>query len=107
MSEIVYAAGEGPSAPTMAPPRMVADRKPVKMSRAKIWNEEVEENYRFQQAMYRDEEEYRAYHPNEDIPRWPSGYIKKLQRKDGYWNYFNKSRELYKNLHLVKMYQYE
>jgi len=67
MSEIVYAAGEGPSAPTMAPPCNITVRTPVKMSRAKTWNEQVEENYRFQQAMYRDEEEYRAYHPNEVV----------------------------------------
>lgn len=66
MSEIVYAAGEGPSAPTMAP-IMVSDKKPVKIIRAKTWSEDVEDNYRFQQAKYRDEEEYRAYHPNEDV----------------------------------------
>ena len=41
------------------------------------------------------------------VARWPSGYIKKLRRKDGNWNYFNKDRELFKNLHLVKLYQYE
>ena len=68
MSEIVYAAGEGPSAPQMTPlPSPANVRNPTKISRAKVWDEQVEDNYRFQQAKYRDEEEYRAYHPNEDV----------------------------------------
>merc|ERR1711973_592548 len=92
MSEIVYAAGEGPSAPVMSNHGAVLPvPQPVKMVRAK----------------QRDEEEHKAFHPNVQVARWPSGYIKKLRRKDGNWNYFNKDRELFKNLHLVKLYQYE
>ena len=37
------------------------------MSRAKVWSEEVEEIYRFQQAGYRDESEYKAFNPDQDV----------------------------------------
>ena len=49
MSEIVYAAGEGPSAPVMSNQGAVLPvPQPVKMVRAKQWDEVVEDNYRFQ-----------------------------------------------------------
>lgn len=68
MSEIVYAAGEGPSAPVMSNQGAVLPvRQPVKMVRAKQWDEVVEDNYRFQQAGYRDEEEHKAFHPNVQV----------------------------------------
>ncbi|CAG5114158.1 Oidioi.mRNA.OKI2018_I69.chr2.g8226.t1.cds [Oikopleura dioica] len=104
-NEIVYAHGEGPTPPA----RMASNPKvppAKKVSRAKLWDESVEDNFRFQAAQYRDEIEYKAVHPNGEVCRWPSGMIKKLLRKDGTWNYFNKERECYKNLHLVKMYEY-
>jgi hypothetical protein len=68
MSEIVYAAGEGPGAPS-APLNsdQVKVRQPVKMVRAKHWTEDVEDNYRFQQAHYRDEEEYIAFNPHNNV----------------------------------------
>ena len=43
------------------------------------------------------------------IDRWPhNGYVKKLQRKgDGYWYYYNKTRELLdKDLQKCKLYVY-
>ncbi len=117
-NEIVYAHGEGPTPPA----RMASNPKvppAKKVSRAKLWDEEVEDNFRFQAAQYRDEVEFKAVNPNQDVSfsytqkwlfikvcRWPSGMIKKIRRKDGTWNYFNKDRECYKNLHLVKMYEY-
>lgn len=36
-----------------------ADMKPKSMHRAKIWSDDVENLYRFQQAGYRDEVEYK------------------------------------------------
>lgn len=36
-----------------------ADIKPKSMHRAKIWSDDVENLYRFQQAGYRDEVEYK------------------------------------------------
>lgn len=104
-NEIVYAHGEGPTPPA----RMASNPKvppAKKVSRAKLWDEEVEDNFRFQAAQYRDEVEFKAVNPNVEVCRWPSGMIKKIRRKDGTWNYFNKERECYKNLHLVKMYEY-
>lgn len=93
------------------------------MSRAKTWSEEAEENYRFQEAGFLDLREYESMFPTHQvrgyyviffskistnqIARWESGRIKKIQRKDGNWNYFKKDRELVKNYHLVKMYKYE
>merc|ERR1719153_1515187 len=106
MSEIVYAAGEGPSAPR-AKGVPLDMREPIGMSRAKTWSEDVEEVYRLQQAGYRDRHEYAAHYPDQEITRWENTRIKKVQRKDGLWNYFNKDRELYKNFHLVKLYRYE
>ena len=41
------------------------------------------------------------------ITRWENGNIKKMQRKDGTWNYFDRERELFTNFHKVKIYQYQ
>merc|ERR1712142_167826 len=107
MSEIVYAAGEGPSVPRRASTNDVQDKKPIKMSRAKSWSQDVEEIWRFQDAGYRDQSEYDAFNPNQEITRWENGNIKKMQRKDGTWNYFDRERELFTNFHKVKIYQYQ
>lgn len=69
MSEIVYAAGEGPSV-ERKPSNLdspVQDKKPIKMSRAKTWSQDVEEIWRFQEAGYRDQSEYEAFNPNQEV----------------------------------------
>ena len=69
MSEIVYAAGEGPSV-QRKPSNLdspVQDKKPIKMSRAKTWSQDVEEIWRFQEAGYRDQSEYEAFNPNQEV----------------------------------------
>ncbi|KAK2145382.1 hypothetical protein LSH36_683g03147 [Paralvinella palmiformis] len=71
------------------------------MTRAKKWSEEVENAYRFQLAGYRDELDYK-------VDKWPdSGFVKKLQRKDGCFYYFNRDRECPdKEIHKCKLYVY-
>lgn len=78
------------------------------MTRPKVWSEEVEEAYRFQIAGYRDEMEYKAHNQAGDIDRWPeTGYVKKLQRKDGCYYYYNRRRECPdKEIHKCKLYMY-
>ncbi|XP_077869930.1 meiosis expressed gene 1 protein homolog [Saccoglossus kowalevskii] len=81
--------------------------QPKAMTRPKRWTDEVEEAYRFQIAGYRDEIEYQAFN-GKVADRWPdNGYIKKLQRKDGYFYYYNRKRECEdKDVHKCKMYSY-
>ncbi|XP_071490108.1 meiosis expressed gene 1 protein homolog [Diadema antillarum] len=81
--------------------------QPKGMTRPKQWSQEVEENYRFQLAGYRDEIEYKSV-KGEMPNRWPeNGYIKKLQRKDGLFYYFNRTRECEdKDVPRTKMYTY-
>nr|AEF58836.1 meiosis expressed protein 1 [Placozoa sp. H4] len=84
-------------------------QKPKSMIRPKIWNSAVEDAYRFQLAGYRDEKEYCSVSDDTEIERWAeSGFIKKLQRKkDGYFYYFNKSRECAdKDLFKIKIFEY-
>ena len=91
--------------------------------------------YRFQLAGYRDEQEYLAVtkldtvssatlnhlchftlsshvytqstHPPK-VERWPhNNYVKKLRRRDGYFYYYDKTRECpAKDLQKVKLYMY-
>ncbi|CAI9723728.1 expressed gene 1 homolog [Octopus vulgaris] len=81
--------------------------KPKSISRAQKWTDSVEEAYRFQCAGYRDEMEYK-YFQKAKIDRWPhNGYVKKLQRKDGSFFYFNKTRECpEKDISKTKLYVY-
>ncbi|XP_067283471.1 meiosis expressed gene 1 protein homolog isoform X1 [Pseudorasbora parva] len=81
--------------------------KPKSMSRAKQWTGEVENLYRFQQAGYRDELEYRQIQQVE-IDRWPdTGFVKKLQRRDNTFYYYNRKRECEdREVHKVKVYVY-
>ncbi|XP_038061817.1 meiosis expressed gene 1 protein homolog isoform X2 [Patiria miniata] len=81
-------------------------RKPTSIQRPKRWSEEVEEAYRLQLAGYRDALEYHSV--KGEIDRWPkSGYIKKLQRKDGNYYYYNRSRECAdKDVNKIKLYGY-
>ncbi|XP_033099748.1 meiosis expressed gene 1 protein homolog [Anneissia japonica] len=80
--------------------------QPKSIRRPKTWSDEVEEAYRFQLAGYRDETEYLS--TQREITRWPhNGYIKKLTRKDGYFYYYNKTRECEeKDVHKTKLYEY-
>jgi len=82
--------------------------KPKSMVRAKHWSDEVENAFRFQAAGYRDEIEYKTITKVEP-DRWPKqpGYVKKLQRRDGTFYYFNRARECQdKEVHKIKLYQY-
>lgn len=81
--------------------------EPVSMKRAKAWDEMVENNYRFQLAGYRDENEYKKSSQMAAV-FWPNnGLVKKLQRKDGCFYYYNRKRECAdKDLFKVKMYIY-
>ncbi|XP_076819450.1 meiosis expressed gene 1 protein homolog [Clavelina lepadiformis] len=82
--------------------------KPKSMVRAKRWDDEVENAYRFQTAGYRDEIEYKIIKKTE-AERWPvgPGYVKKLQRRDGTFYYYNRKRECQdKEVHKIKLYQY-
>ncbi|KAM3833683.1 meiosis expressed gene 1 protein homolog [Vipera latastei] len=84
------------------------DLKPKFMQRAKTWSDEVEDLYRFQQAGYRDEIEYKQVKHVAAVERWPeTGFVKKLQRKDNTFYYYDKERECEdKEVHNVKMYGY-
>ncbi|KAF6131431.1 meiosis/spermiogenesis associated 1 [Phyllostomus discolor] len=85
-----------------------SDVKPKSISRAKKWSEEIENLYRFQQAGYRDEIEYKQVKQVSMVDRWPeTGYVKKLQRRDNTFYYYNKQRECEdKEVHKVKIYAY-
>ncbi|KAK2832210.1 hypothetical protein Q7C36_015672 [Tachysurus vachellii] len=81
--------------------------QPKSMSRARMWTDDVENLYRFQQAGYRDELEYRQIKQME-IDRWPeTGFVKKLQRRDNTFYYYSKKRECEdREVHKVKVYVY-
>ncbi|XP_058273478.1 meiosis expressed gene 1 protein homolog [Hemibagrus wyckioides] len=84
-----------------------ANARPKSMSRARHWTDEVENLYRFQQAGYRDELEYRQIKQVE-IDRWPeTGFVKKLQRRDNTFYYYSRKRECEdRDVHKVKVYAY-
>jgi len=86
----------------------VAVMEPKSMVRPKVWDEEVEEAYRFQLAGYRDAIEYKQVKKTDVIDRWPhNGFVKKLQRRDGCFYYYNKTRECPdKEIHKTKVYSY-
>ncbi|XP_048871923.1 meiosis expressed gene 1 protein homolog isoform X2 [Brienomyrus brachyistius] len=85
-----------------------ADVIPRTITRAKRWTDEVENLYRFQQAGYRDEREYKQVKRVELVDRWPeTGFVKKLQRRDNTFYYYNRKRECDdKEVHKVKVYVY-
>ncbi|KAK6482513.1 meiosis expressed gene 1 protein-like protein [Huso huso] len=85
-----------------------ASSKPKSVSRAKQWTDEVENLYRFQQAGYRDELEYKQVKQVDLVDRWPeTGFVKKLQRRDNTFYYYNRKRECEdKEVNKVKMYAY-
>ncbi|KAF7656104.1 hypothetical protein LDENG_00046260 [Lucifuga dentata] len=64
------------------------------MSRAKEWTADVENLFRFQAAGYRDELEYRQVKQVDLVDRWPdTGFVKKLQRRDGTFYFYSRKRE--------------
>ncbi|XP_077194112.1 meiosis expressed gene 1 protein homolog isoform X2 [Paroedura picta] len=85
-----------------------ADIKPKSIRRAKTWSDEVENLYRFQQAGYRDEIEYKQVKHVSVVEMWPeTGFVKKLQRRDNTFYYYDKERECEdKEVHKVKVYAY-
>ncbi|KAG8439997.1 hypothetical protein GDO86_005968 [Hymenochirus boettgeri] len=87
---------------------IASEVKPKSMIRAKQWSDDIENLYRFQTAGYRDEWEYRHVMQVEKADRWPeTGFVKKLQRKDNTFYYFNRQRECEeKEVHKVKVYAY-
>ncbi|KFO70483.1 Meiosis expressed 1, partial [Cuculus canorus] len=85
-----------------------ADIKPKTVHRAKKWSGEVENLYRFQLAGYRDEAEYKQVKQVDMVERWPeTGFVKKLQRRDNTFYYYDKQRECEdEKVHKVKIYVY-
>ncbi|NXU56355.1 MEIG1 protein, partial [Turnix velox] len=85
-----------------------ANIKPKSIHEAKTWSSDVENLYRFQQAGYRDEVEYKEVKQVDTVERWPeTGFVKKLQRRDNTFNYYNKQRECGdEEVHKVKIYVY-
>ena len=82
--------------------------KPTSMTRSKQWSPEVENNFRFQSAGYRDIDEYMEVVALEPEIWAESGFVKMLQnRKTGYFMYFRKGRELADGLvRSVKLFLY-
>ncbi|NXL52846.1 MEIG1 protein, partial [Podilymbus podiceps] len=85
-----------------------ADIEPKSMYHAKKWSDDVENLYRFQQAGYRDEIEYKQVKQVDMVECWPeTGFVKKLQRRDNTFYYYDKQRECEdKEVHKVKVYVY-
>ncbi|NXT24687.1 MEIG1 protein, partial [Syrrhaptes paradoxus] len=85
-----------------------ADIKPKSVHHAKKWSDDVENLYRFQQAGYRDEVEYKQVKQVDMVECWPeTGFVKKLQRRDNTFYYYNKQRECEdQEVHKVKVYVY-
>ncbi|XP_066489594.1 meiosis expressed gene 1 protein homolog [Tiliqua scincoides] len=108
------AAGQTPRAePERAPPGASgaaagSEAKPRAARRAQTWSDEVENLYRFQQAGYRDEAEYKRVRQVDTVDRWPeTGFVKKLQRRDNTFYYYDKERECEdKEVRKVKVYAY-
>ncbi|NXA47818.1 MEIG1 protein, partial [Nothocercus julius] len=82
--------------------------KPKSICHAKKWSDEIENLYRFQQAGYRDEVEYKQVKQVDTVECWAeTGFVKKLQRRDNTFYYYNKQRECEdREVHKVKVYMY-
>ena len=81
-------------------------RKPTGMKRAKYWDDEVEENFRLQNAGWRELNEYINTYGEPE--RHKNGYISCLRLKEnGYFTYWSEDRECEpKYLNRVKIYTY-
>lgn len=88
------------------PSKNARPRKPKTMQRAKQWSHDIENLFRFQQAGYRDEEEYKDMHGSPEY--WDTtSYVKCLQNKQSCFMYFRQLRECEdKYLNKIKLYQY-
>ncbi|XP_065188995.1 uncharacterized protein LOC135819672 isoform X3 [Sycon ciliatum] len=106
---IVRRPGMAPAAAT-APKRRAATvtaPQPKSMKRGKVWNEEVEDAFRFQLAGFRDATEYEHFHGGDLPDRWPNGLVKVLKLKSGYFYCYNRNRECaHKDIHCTKIYSY-
>ncbi|XP_065188998.1 meiosis expressed gene 1 protein homolog [Sycon ciliatum] len=77
------------------------------MKRGIVWNEEVEDAFRFQLAGFRDATEYEHFHGGDLPDRWPNGLVKVLKLKIGYFYCYNRNRECaHKDIHCTKIYSY-
>ena len=66
-------------------------REPIRMRRAKAWNVEVENAYRFQCAGWRSAEEYAAGEYADEISWFgDSGLVEKVQNRQGLFMYFKR-----------------
>mmetsp|Transcript_11449 Transcript_11449/g.33773 ORF Transcript_11449/g.33773 Transcript_11449/m.33773 type:complete len:94 (+) Transcript_11449:80-361(+) len=83
-------------------------REPIRMRRAKAWNVEVENAYRFQCAGWRSAEEYAQGEYGDEISWFSdSGLVEKVQNRQGLFMYFKRHREcLDKYLPRVKIFEY-
>ena len=82
-------------------------RTPKSMSRAKTWNVDVENAFRFQEAGFLDYQDYLS--DGHEAPElWPTHFIKCLKaKKTGFFLYFRNSRECSdKHLNKIKIYSY-
>ena len=80
--------------------------EPKGCRRAKHWTPEVEKNYRYQEAGYRDEHEYFQAHGHPKV--LPNGWpTKTCLKKNGYFTYWGPERECHdKYVARVKIYTY-
>ena len=66
-------------------------REPIRMRRAKTWNVEVENAYRFQCAGWRSAEEYAQGEYGDEISWFSdSGLVEKVQNRQGLFMYFKR-----------------
>jgi hypothetical protein len=66
-------------------------REPIRMRRAKAWNVEVENAYRFQCAGWRSAEEYAQGEYGDEISWFSdSGLVEKVQNRQGLFMYFKR-----------------
>ena len=67
-------------------------REPIRMRRAKTWDVEVENAYRFQCAGWRSAEEYAQGEYGDEISWFgDSGLVEKVQNRQGLFMYFKRS----------------
>ena len=88
-------------------PQIQGGRKPKKMTRAKTWSYDVEQNFRYQAAGYRDLDEYLMSHEMPEL--WPeTGFVRVLVNKvSGFFMYFRRERECKDSVvQRIKLYQY-
>ena len=77
------------------------------MIRAKTWSIDVEQNFRFQAAGYKDLDEYLTMHELPEV--WPeTGFVRVLKnRTTAFFMYFRRDRECKDSfVQRVKLYQY-